>query len=374
MTKRNGWHKANWGNGNDAVRRFMQLIGFDTECVAGQLFTCRKCEIPMRAAEFKKLGLDPVVHDGRKRFHSIVIDATFIGILKKYKRATDRHDTLHAASGLQARLLTNRKAKDAVKMFLKLVRSCITRQRNRCATAGQAVQQDGGGDSTANNGHIVCSEYLHISLAEMKKHGARNTRSTAANISDGIATVRWYVDKITCICPRRADCGLGTGGDREVKCAQHRTKLARSRGRVEPSYALKSTFEYVDNPTGINEEQPNNTLRTGDGTREDDDLSSDDDERRSAEREGDQHWMRVRFGFYKNIEYQLQTVLDVIEFCLVEPMTLGFFPYLGHDIPPESDGHVASTPMGSGVTATNLNRSGPHGTGNSTAHPRHHGA
>lgn len=81
MAKVNGWHKANRRNSNDAVRRFIVLIDIDSKTVAGQLFTCSKCEVPMVPRDFKQIGLDPIVHEGLKRLHSVVIDAKVIGLL-----------------------------------------------------------------------------------------------------------------------------------------------------------------------------------------------------------------------------------------------------------------------------------------------------
>lgn len=41
--------------------------------------------------------------------------------------------------------------------------------------------------------------------------------------------------------------------------------------------------------------------------------------------------MQLKFGEFSSIEYQLETLLEVMQFCLLEPITLGFFPYQAGD-------------------------------------------
>lgn len=66
---------------------------------------------------------------GKKRLAGIVIDAKVIALLKESVEASDQHDVLDDATGLATRIMATRELQNAIKMFLKLVISCISVRR-----------------------------------------------------------------------------------------------------------------------------------------------------------------------------------------------------------------------------------------------------
>lgn len=45
----------------------------------------------------------------------------------------------------------------------------------------------------------------------------------------------------------------------------------------------------------------------------------------------DDGWVKLKFCNYLSIEEQLYSVLELVSFCLVEPITLGYFPFQTQD-------------------------------------------
>lgn len=232
MLKMNGWHKTNRRFGNEAVSRFIQLIDLDRKHIAGQVFTCSKCELEMVAADFKQLRLSPVDNSDTKRLHSVVIDAKVIGLLKKSGELTDHHDVLSGVSRLQVRLSAKRPPQNAVVMFIKNVRNCISKVRN------QRIVQCGRGSSASFNkiggfeeGYMIRRNHLFVRLSDMKNHGNTSAQKTDSNVMKLIGIIRWYINNTACLCPAGTDCVMNPvhGGDvTKVVCGEQRRKLENS--------------------------------------------------------------------------------------------------------------------------------------------------
>lgn len=43
------------------------------------------------------------------------------------------------------------------------------------------------------------------------------------------------------------------------------------------------------------------------------------------------YWVSFNYGSFLTIEYQIDTVLEIARYCLIEPVALGFFPFIGGD-------------------------------------------
>lgn len=142
MSKLDGWHQMNRRVGNDAVGRFINLIYLDSTEVAGQIFTCPKCEIDMEPSEYKQLGLDPSLNRNAKRIRSVFIDAKLIGLLKDDDGGVDKHDVLTGTPGLKVRMLPKRPVHNAMTIIIKTVRNCIFKVRNSASVPVRHAGKD----------------------------------------------------------------------------------------------------------------------------------------------------------------------------------------------------------------------------------------
>lgn len=248
MSKLGGWQKSNRRVGNDAVRRFIKLIDLDSSSIAGQVYTCSKCEVPIGPSNFKQLGLNPVEHAKTKRIHSVVVDAKVIGLLKDNGPVTDCHDVLTGAPGLNARILSNRPTQNAINMFIRTVRACISKQRNVravCvpATAAETGTVGNGDRGRSPAGYIVKDDRFHVRLSEMRRHGQGKKSVSRTKLREYISIVKWFIDKTCCLCPDSIGCEMnyerGNAG-MEVRCGTLRRKMQKSEGRNEATYALNS--------------------------------------------------------------------------------------------------------------------------------------
>lgn len=228
-------------------------------------------------------------------------------------------------------------------MFLKSVRSCISRYPNQVAaqTADGQQTQLGSHHAAAKDGYMVRDGHLYVSLWEIKKHSTGKTQPTSKQVIDSISTVRWYVDNDACLCFPGTDCAMGNGGGTDVKCNGLRTRMGSSRGRNETSYALGALFEYIGDVGNTVPGVDGDDVVGGEDGEQDGEAYSDDEGISNGQHDGQMQWMRFRFGMFNAIQYQVETLLDVVAFCSFEPVTLGFFPFLGCDIPNGSGGHAS---------------------------------
>lgn len=90
-----------------------------------QLYSCCKCEVDLEPCDMKQLGWDTERAKGKKRLKGIVIDGKVVPLLKELGANADNHAVLHAAKGIRTRVVTNRDAQNAIRMFLKLVRYVV---------------------------------------------------------------------------------------------------------------------------------------------------------------------------------------------------------------------------------------------------------
>lgn len=63
-------------------------------------------------------------------------------------------------------------------------------------------------------------------------------------------------------------------------------------------------------------------------------------------------WIEMRNGNFLSIEYQLESILEVITFVLLEPLTLGFFPYVSNCGEVESTAGTSSAPKSNSDNST----------------------
>lgn len=85
----------------------------------------------MTESDFKQLGMERDGNVGLRRLNSVMIDAKVVPLLKDMDQYGYCHDTLRVtpASGLESRIVCTRDTKNALRMFLKTVRSCISQAR-----------------------------------------------------------------------------------------------------------------------------------------------------------------------------------------------------------------------------------------------------
>lgn len=187
MEKIDGTHNTNRRFVNDAVRKFIHLIDLDSENISGHFFTCRKCEVPMADSEFSQLGLAPLQNAGKKRLHSVVIDAKVIALLNDTDEVVDRHDNPTVVTGLNVRNVKNRLTQNALKLFLKTVRNTISKIRNHIGASGTA-----NGNEIAS--HCLQDGHLLVRLRKMKDHGSNKSQSDRVKVMKYISIIRWYMD------------------------------------------------------------------------------------------------------------------------------------------------------------------------------------
>lgn len=53
----------------------------------------------------------------------------------------------------------------------------------------------------------------------------------------------------------------------------------------------------------------------------------DDGDDHNAARAFDNYWLFLKFGGFRSIEYQIDTIIELTPFCLLEPAALGYVTY-----------------------------------------------
>lgn len=220
---------------------------------------------------------------------------------------------------MNVRVVRNRQTQNSLKMFFKTVRGFITHIRN--IRASGKVSTNG----TVKGTWVTVSDgYLFLRLGSIGKYGSTAAQRNQRNIARYIQIIRWFADNDVCICEGRDRCSEPN----HERCAEERNKLKGTEGQGMASYVVKSLFEEVNGIGGTNSGQgtsgdvstdvvedtlgdENDTV----GCSEDDDMGPDD------------AWVRCKHRNYDAIEEQLDAVLEVCSFSLLDPVSLGFFPF-----------------------------------------------
>lgn len=114
-----------------------------------------------------------------------------------------------------------------------------------------------------------------------------------------------------------------------------RTKLQRSKGRQDTTFVLRTLFCYSPHEDALQAARTSafeERWGTNSSVREDEEKDADSESEESDD-EGvkvDVHsweWVQLAFGKHIIIQYLLETLLEVISFCLIEPITLELFPF-----------------------------------------------
>lgn len=355
MSKWNGIYKGNRRYANDAVRHFINLMDLDSTAIAHQVYSCKKCELPMTQEDYVQLGLDREQHPGMKRIHSVVVDAKVMALLKDGDGEHDAHDVLTAAKGLNTCIVRKRDNQNAIKILVKTIRHVISNHRNR-RVSRMSVSTE------TPEGYEQHEGYLRIRLWDMAKFGSTKVQTTRSKVKEYISISRWLVDNNSCLCSGDLKCessSIKSGNASTSKpCDDLRKTLSKAEGNQWASLAFTSLFSIVSgsratfldgigstaNPSGHGTEPG---LEEGGSTRSDSDEENDGDvENMALARNMDADWIEVKHGYHVDIEYQLETVLEVITFCLVEPVTLGFFPFVVATGGNNSDANERTAPVG----------------------------
>lgn len=344
-----GEHKSSRRVGNDALREFIQCIHLEDDGLSNQLFSCKRCEVDMTESDFKQLGMDSEGNEGLKRLSSVVIDAKVVPLLKDMEKFGDPHETLRVTPGLQSRIMRTTETKNALRLFLKTVRSSIA----------QARRMDFGNERSGRcEQYEMCDGQLYIRLGAMSKHGKTKRQCSRSSIIDYIGIIRWYIDPQTCLCQGSAR----TLSMNHPTCASRRMKLEETGGKEVVRNLLSLLFEIVTCPPNRGEDGVRNgNDGVQDGTSEESGEEADGGEQdtdgcTTGETFGpDEAWVRLKVRDVLQVEEQLDAVLELGMFCVLDPISLGFFPFRGVDgmgnaeqIPekPPTTGEVEERPEG----------------------------
>lgn len=123
-----------------------------------------------------------------KRLRGVVIDAKVVALLKEAWRPADIHETLKAATGLPTRTVQRRDAQNAIKCFLKLVRSSIASRRS---SFGAAKEPRSSPDSAS---YLVHVGRLQVGLGAMRKHGTPKGQCDRKTVIVYVNIIKWYLD------------------------------------------------------------------------------------------------------------------------------------------------------------------------------------
>lgn len=347
MWKIDGWHNRNRRLGNDAVRQFIRLIDLDSRSVAGEIFTCPKCEDDMEPSDYVQLGMNAEENCNLKRIRSVVIDAKVVGLLKDDNASCDRHDVLTGAPWLKVRMLPKRPLQDTITIFVKTLRNCILKVRNKKTVVVTYKGNNYTDDCSPDDGYMVRREHLFVRLQEMRGNCSTKGQKKATKLTEYMSTIRFLIDGTCCICMDGSNCLQELHHDKgasEVLCAPLRCSLQKREGRIEASYVMRVMFRFMDHVDMFREDAATRDSGTGDSTvtdanrsEEDDDNSDNCDEHDCDKDDDEGGWVVMRFGKFFAVQYLLESFLEVTQFCLTEPVTLGFFPYQGWQISPSDD-------------------------------------
>lgn len=107
------------------MRKFIASIDVDSDDVTTQVYTCQKCEVDLDQFDIKQLEWNEEMSRGKKRLKGVVIDGKVVALLKDLGPASDNHQILQVAKGIRTRVVTNCVAQNAMRLFIKLVRSVL---------------------------------------------------------------------------------------------------------------------------------------------------------------------------------------------------------------------------------------------------------
>lgn len=326
-------HRPNRRTENQALRRFIHAIEVEEAESSSALFSCKTCETEMEESDSAQLGNDRNKYGGTKRLRCVEIDAKVVALLKETRRCNDGHDGLPGVPGLNTRVVRNRSTQNVLRMFFKATRAAIGQIRNALAAGGDAISGDIGG-----KWYEVRDGYLQIRLGGMGKYGSTVGQRKRKNILACMNVVRWYIDHSVCICA-----GESRSDERDHGgCAAARLKLFGTEGRMVAAYVMQALFELVNvpvyssnNSAGTTERALNGSVSEliashGDGEDYGDQAGDAEDGGNGSDYEDmaeEDAWVRCKFAQYHCIGEQLDTVVELLSFCILEPITLGFFPF-----------------------------------------------
>lgn len=317
VSKLEALHKSNRRVGNDAVRRFIQLIDLDSVNVGGQIFTCKKCEAPMDEYDFKQLGITAEQCGEAKRLRNVVIDAKVKGLLKDSSYIRDHHDVLTGAPGLKVRIFSQRFTQNAITALIKTVCSCVSKVRKvRAQTVGDDARSMKS-IGKPEDGYMVRREYLIVSLWDMRRN--MKGKSVDTRLDEYIQVIKWFIDNTACLCRDGEQCliAMDTNEDAsEFLCRKLRRKLANSEGRCDASYTLRALFRHV--PGHLIPEMDAADLAVPVSNRTDGtDVNGvcdegEDSSGSSNDKYGDDGqnggWVAVKNGDFFTVQYQLESL------------------------------------------------------------------
>lgn len=145
-------------------------------------------------------------------------------------------------------------------------------------------------------------------------------------MSEYISIVRWFIDNTCCLCAFDTKCSMSnvaTTDVTEMYCAAVRRKLQKYEGRTEANYVIDTNFRNILSPV---------TAQCNVQSTMDDDGGNGEEQSSEGKDGGysdNSSWVQMGLGDFFSIEFQLENYLELILFSLVEPITLGFFPYHG---------------------------------------------
>lgn len=184
-------HKSSRRHANDTIREFIQCIDLLSESMSGQLYFCKRCEVEMNTTDFSQLGLCPESNRGKRRLSSVLIDAKTVELLKETDGSRDERDKLHARGGPESRIVSNRPMKNALRLFLKMTRSCIAKvRRSEFYNEGCQEMED----------YFIVNKQLYFRLGAMRNYAKPKVQRHKRNVIEYIGLVRWFIEPCTCLC------------------------------------------------------------------------------------------------------------------------------------------------------------------------------
>lgn len=323
---------------NAAIRKFCYHIDLqDSSFCTRDLFSCRKCEVPLNADDCKQLGVVQEHAKGMKRFHSVVMDGKVIGALRDFPVNGSDVQSLVGTKWLMSKIVSKRDRRLALKVFTQGVRRKV-----------RAVEYGRGSDVRNDISYKHGKVYFRLgSLLELKG-------ITKANYEHTMKIVRWFCDRKSCLC--RGSRWMDSLDHTE--CQKERVVLESQKGCAITCRLLSIVFGVGGDGSGGSTVECTRETRSGRETRLHDRVdvlrehpgrvsdgeesgsdeseeahNSDDGAEGSAERcpiDLKNQWVFFRIEDSFRCTEVLEALMENIQFALGEPITLGFLPYFTH--------------------------------------------
>lgn len=256
----------------------------------------------MEKSEFTRLRLYRKRFQDAKRLKGIIIDTKVVPLLKEGTKDEDSNDVLQSVSGLNRKIITNRDRQNVLRLLLKPVKWTVNHRKSDAVSS--SVNGNGSSDvlrqllvrNTNRNGLFFVRDGI------MKRQSCTKIQREKVKVIEYINIVRYYIDPKFCLC--KGIYGVSTAN--HEACVSTLEALNRTEGRHAMStfmYALFSIVEY-------------HSPQDDDGAESSKDNLGIDDA-----------WIEFHFRNYASFEDQLDSMLEIFIFPVVEPVRIGFLQF-----------------------------------------------